>query len=110
MITPAWVRTRTQPIAIRNVLGYLVGCMENKATAGLILDIGGPDILSYQELFQLYAEVAGIPKRHILPLPFLSPRLSSFWVSMITPVPMAPVTIPDRRAAQRGGLPGQPHQ
>jgi uncharacterized protein YbjT (DUF2867 family) len=89
MVTPAWVRTRTQPIAIRNVLGYLAGCLENEATAGLTLDIGGPDVLSYAELFHLYAEVAGIPRRRLLPLPFVSPRLSSFWVSLITPVPMA---------------------
>jgi uncharacterized protein YbjT (DUF2867 family) len=88
MITPAWVRTRTQPIAIRNVLEYLAGCLENEATAGLTLDIGGPDVLSYAELFTLYADVAGIPRRHILPVPLLSPRLSSFWVSLITPVPM----------------------
>jgi len=88
MITPKWVRTKTQPISIRNVLGYLVGCLKNDETAGLTLDIGGPDILSYQKLFELYAEVAGIPKRRIYPFPFLSPRLSSFWVSMITPVPM----------------------
>ncbi|WFS62551.1 SDR family oxidoreductase [Pseudodesulfovibrio thermohalotolerans] len=88
MITPAWVRTRTQPIAIRNVLDYLAGCLENDATAGLTLDIGGPDILSYEELFHLYSEVAGIPRRRLLPLPFVSPRLSSFWVSLITPVPM----------------------
>ena len=89
MITPKWVRTKTQPISIRNVLGYLAGCLENEATAGLTLDIGGPDVLSYAELFQLYAEVAGIPRRRLFPTPFLSPRLSSFWVSMITPVPMA---------------------
>ena len=88
MITPAWVRTKTQPIAIRNVLGYLAGCLDNDATAGLTLDIGGPDILSYAELFALYAEVAGIPRRHIFATPFLSPRLSSFWVSLFTPVPM----------------------
>lgn len=88
MITPKWVRTKTQPIAIRNVLGYLAGCLENDATAGLTLDIGGPDILTYSELFALYAEVADIPKRHLLPTPFLSPRLSSFWVSLITPVPI----------------------
>lgn len=88
MLTPTWVRTRTQPIAIRNVLGYLCGCLENNKTAGMTLDIGGPDIMSYSELFSLYAEVAGIPKRAIIPMPFLSPRLSSFWVSMITPVPM----------------------
>jgi uncharacterized protein YbjT (DUF2867 family) len=89
MVTPAWVRTRTQPIAIRNVLGYLAGCLENEATAGLTLDIGGPDVLSYEELFHLYSEVANIPRRRLLPLPFVSPRLSSFWVSLITPVPMA---------------------
>ncbi len=88
MITPAWVRTKTQPVAIRNVLGYLVGCLENQATAGHTLDIGGPDVLSYAELFTLYAEVAGIPRRRLLPMPFLSPRLSSFWVSLITPVPL----------------------
>ncbi|NDV19669.1 DUF2867 domain-containing protein [Pseudodesulfovibrio sp. JC047] len=88
MLTPKWVRTKTQPISIRNVLDYLIGCLETKETAGLTLDIGGPDILSYEELFQLYAEVADIPKRRIHALPFLSPRLSSFWVSMITPVPM----------------------
>lgn len=89
MITPKWVRTRTQPIAIRNVLGYLAGCLENPDTAGLTLDIGGPDVLSYAELFQLYAEVAGIPRRRLFSSPFISPRLSSFWVSLITPVPMA---------------------
>lgn len=89
MITPKWVRTKTQPIAIRNVLEYLAGCLENEATAGLTLDIGGPDVLSYAELIQLYAEVAGIPRRHLFPSPFISPRLSSFWVSLTTPVPMA---------------------
>lgn len=89
MITPKWVRTKTQPISIRNVLGYLAGCLENEATAGLTLDIGGPDVLSYAELFQLYAVVADIPRRRLFPIPFLSPRLSSFWVSLITPVPMA---------------------
>jgi len=88
MLSPKWVRTKTQPIAIRNVLEYLAGCLENDATAGLTLDIGGPDILSYTELFALYAEVADIPKRRIIATPFLSPRLSSFWVSLITPVPM----------------------
>lgn len=88
MITPKWVRTQTQPIAIRNVLGYLAGCLENDETAGLTLDIGGPDTMSYTELFHLYSEVAGVPRRRIFPTPFLTPRLSSFWVSMITPVPM----------------------
>lgn len=88
MLTPTWVRTRTQPISIRNVLGYLAGCLENPKTAGLTLDIGGPDVMTYTELFHTYAEEAGLPKRHIVPLPFLSPKLSAFWVSMITPVPL----------------------
>ncbi len=88
MFAPKWVRTRTQPIAIRNVLGYLAGCLENDETAGLTLDIGGPDILSYAELFVLYSEVARIPKRRVIAIPFLTPRLSSFWTSFITPVPM----------------------
>lgn len=88
MITPKWVNTRTQPVAIRNVLGYLAGCLENPKTAGLTLDIGGPDVLTYSELFDLYSEVAGLPKRRLYAIPFLSPKLSAFWVSMITPVPM----------------------
>ncbi|WP_419786607.1 SDR family oxidoreductase [Pseudodesulfovibrio sp.] len=89
MLAPKWVRTKAQPIAIRNVLGYLLGCLENPETAGRTLDIGGPDILTYTELFKLYADVAGLPRRHIIPVPFISPRLSSFWVSMLTPVPMS---------------------
>ncbi|MBC16177.1 MAG: NAD(P)-dependent oxidoreductase [Desulfovibrio sp.] len=88
MITPKWVRTKTQPIAIRNVLGYLAGCLENDKTADMTLDIGGPDVMTYTELFDLYTEVAGLPRRRVLALPILSPKLSSFWVSMITPVPM----------------------
>lgn len=87
MITPTWVRTRTQPIAIRNVLEYLAGCLENVETAGLTFDIGGPNVLTYEELFSVYADVAGLSKRRIFATPFLSPRLSAFWVSMITPVP-----------------------
>jgi len=88
MITPKWVRTKTQPIAIRNVLGYLAGCLENPETADKTLDIGGPDVLTYTELFNVYTDAAGLPRRRIVAVPFLSPRLSSFWVTMMTPVPM----------------------
>ncbi len=88
MLTPRWVNTKTQPIAIRNVLQYLVGCLENEETAGQILDIGGPDVLTYAELFRLYAEEAGIRKPVLIPMPFMSPRLSSYWVNLTTPVPM----------------------
>lgn len=89
MLTPRWVRTRSQPIAISNVLGYLAGCLEHPETAGRDFDIGGPDVLSYQQLIQLYAEVAGLRPRLIVPVPVLSPRLSSWWLKLFTPVSMS---------------------
>lgn len=88
MLTPRWVNTRCQPISIRNVLDYLIGCLENPDTAGQVLDIGGPDILTYAELFALYAEEARIRKPLLIPVPFISPRLSAYWVNLVTPVPM----------------------
>lgn len=87
MTTPRWVQTQSQPIAISNVIGYLTGCLEVEETAGQIYEIGGPDVLSYKDLFDLYAQEAGLPKRLILPLPFLSPGLSSYWIHMVTPIP-----------------------
>ena len=89
MTTPTWVRTPCQPIAIRNVLEYLKGCLENEKTAGRRFDIGGPDILTYESLIQLYAEEAGLSKRIIIPVNVLSPRLSSWWVHLVTPIPSA---------------------
>lgn len=87
MLTPLWVRTRCQPIAISNVLGYLLGCLENPATGGLTLDIGGPDVITYGELFRVYARAAGIRAPLIIPVPLLTPELSAFWVNLISPVP-----------------------
>lgn len=87
MLTPSWVRTRCQPIAISNVLEYLAGCLEHPETAGQTYDIGGPDIVSYAELFQLYAKAAGLRRRVLVPLPSLSPWLSSHWLALVTPVP-----------------------
>jgi len=87
MTTPRWVRTPCQPIAIRNVLGYLSGCLEREDTAGKTFDIGGPDILTYQDLMRIYAEEAGLHERIIIPVPVLSPRLSSYWLHFMTPVP-----------------------
>lgn len=87
MIAPRWVHTRCQPIAATNVLGYLVGCLENPATKGLALDIGGPDVITYAELFRIYARAAGIRAPLILPVALLSPGLSAFWVNLVTPVP-----------------------
>ncbi|GAB7022004.1 SDR family oxidoreductase [Salidesulfovibrio brasiliensis] len=87
MITPRWVNTRCQPISIRNVLGYLAGCLEHPKTTGRTLDIGGPDIVTYAELFQIYAEEAGLKKQRLISLPVMTPKLSSYWINLVTPVP-----------------------
>jgi uncharacterized protein YndB with AHSA1/START domain len=87
MITPRWVRTRSQPIAIRDVLRYLVGAAGLPADVNRTFDIGGPEVLSYQQMMQRYAQVAGLRRRVILPINVLSPGLSSHWVGLVTPVP-----------------------
>jgi uncharacterized protein YbjT (DUF2867 family) len=87
MITPKWVETRIQPIAIKDVLAYLVGCLFNPATAGGSFDIGGPEIFTYVEMMQKYAEVRGLAKRLIIRVPVLTPLLSAYWVDLVTPVP-----------------------
>lgn len=87
MTTPRWVRSRNQPIAISNVIGYLVGCLEHPETAGETYDIGGPDIMTYQRLLAIYAEEAGLRKRVIIPVPVLTPTLSALWINLISPVP-----------------------
>ncbi len=87
MTTPRWVRTRSQPIAVSNVLQYLVGVLREPQTAGRIFDIGGPNILRYHDLMTVYAEEAGLLRRMIIPIPILSPRLSSYWVDLVTPIP-----------------------
>ncbi|MET8679081.1 SDR family oxidoreductase [Streptomyces sp. NPDC004647] len=89
MVTPGWVRTRTQPIAIRDVLRLLVGCARLPFEVNRTFDIGGPDVLTYQDMMQRYAAVAGLPKRVIVGVPVLTPGLSSLWVGLITPVPGA---------------------
>ena len=86
MITPKWVRMVSQPIAIRNVLEYLAECLKSPETKGKTYDIGGPEVLSYQKLIRLYSEEAGIHKRLILPIPLLTPRLSSYWIHLVTPI------------------------
>jgi len=86
MVTPRWVRTVCQPIAIRNVLGYLVACLDEPATRDRTLDIGGPEVVTYEEFMRLVAEVRGLPRRVILPVPVLTPRLSSLWIHLVTPL------------------------
>ncbi len=86
MVTPRWVQTESQPIAVRNVLEYLVRSLATPATMGRTLDIGGPDVLSYQELMRVMAECRGLRRRVIVPVPVLTPRLSSLWIHLVTPV------------------------
>ena len=88
MITPKWVTVRIQPIAVRDVLRYLVGAAGVKEDINRDFDIGGPEVFTYKEMMVQYAEAAGLRKRYILPLPVLTPRLSSGWVGLVTPVPI----------------------
>jgi uncharacterized protein YbjT (DUF2867 family) len=87
MITPAWVDSQVQPIGIRNVLNYLQGCLEHEEVLGQTFDIGGPEVVTYRRLFQIYAEEARLPKRLIISVPFFTPSLSSYWIHLITPIP-----------------------
>ncbi len=87
MVTPRWVETLSQPIAIQNVLTYLAECLKHPETAGQTFDIGGSGVLTYRELMRTYAEEAGLPKRIVFPVPVLTPRLSSYWIHLVTPVP-----------------------
>lgn len=89
MVTPRWVSNRCQPIAISDIVGYLVDCLFEPRTMGDTFDIGGPDVLEYADLFHLYAEVAGLPRRRILPVPVLTPKLSTYWMQLVTPLPRA---------------------
>jgi uncharacterized protein YbjT (DUF2867 family) len=85
MICPRWVYTRTQPIAIRDVLTYLVQSLNRSQTYGLIIDIGGPDILTYRDMMLGVADILGL-RRYLVPVPVLTPRLSSYWVNLVTPI------------------------
>jgi uncharacterized protein YbjT (DUF2867 family) len=88
MTTPRWVRTRCQPIAIRDVLSYLTSAVVDAEPGHSVCEIGGPDVLTYQEMMQTYARVAGLPRRLIIAVPVLSPWLSSLWVGLVTPLPV----------------------
>jgi uncharacterized protein YbjT (DUF2867 family)/uncharacterized protein YndB with AHSA1/START domain len=86
MVTPRWVSTQSQPIAVRNVGQYLVDCLGVPETSGRTLDIGGPDVLSYRELMRIMAEERGLRRRYVIPVPVLTPRLSSLWIHFVTPI------------------------
>jgi hypothetical protein len=85
MICPRWVNTKVQPIAIRNVIDYLLAVLDQPATVGKILEIGGTDVLTYAQMMKGYAKARGL-KRWLISVPFLTPRLSSYWVHIITPI------------------------
>jgi uncharacterized protein YbjT (DUF2867 family) len=86
MTCPQWINTKIHPVAIKDVIAYLMGCMLNSQTAGSTFDIGGPDILTYRTMMQQYAEARGLARRLIITLPFLTPLLSAYWVDLVTPI------------------------
>lgn len=86
MVTPRWVQTESQPIAVRNVLHYLISCLEVKETIGRTLDIGGSEVLSYRDIMRIMSEELRLPRRIVIPVPVLTPRLSSLWIHLVTPL------------------------
>jgi len=86
MITPRWVTTRSQPIAIENVLNYLTDCLGLPDSVGRVFEIGGPDVLTYGDMMREYAAARHL-RRFLIAVPVLTPRLSSYWVDLVTPIP-----------------------
>lgn len=86
MITPRWVKTECQPIAVRDVLHYLVRCLRTQETIGRTLDIGGRDVLTYRQLMDVMSDALGLRRRIVLAAPVLTPRLSSLWIHLVTPI------------------------
>jgi len=86
MITPLWVHTEAQPIAVRDVLHYLMAVLDVPATVGRTLDIGGPEVKSYADIMRDMAAALGLRRRIVIPVPVLTPRLSSLWIHLVTPL------------------------
>jgi uncharacterized protein YbjT (DUF2867 family) len=87
MTTPRWVHNKIQPIAIGDALHYLAEAATVPLPSSRTWDIGGPDVLEYEEMMQTYADVAGLRRRLIVVLPWLTPAIASWWVGLVTPVP-----------------------
>ncbi len=115
MVTPRWVSTRCQPIAIADVVATLVRAVTLADVPSGVYEIGGPDVVSYAEMMDAYARAAGLPRRRVISVPFLSPGLSSHWVGLVTPVPVPlarelveslvnEVVVDDDRAARTFGV------
>ena len=118
MITPRWVDTRCQPIGIRDVLDYLAGALDHPEATGVV-EIGGPDVLSYGDMMRIYARLRGL-RRVMIPVPVLTPRLSSYWVGLVSPIPAgiarplieglrSEVVVRDPRPAEAFGLQPLPY-
>ena len=86
MITPKWVSTESQPISVIDVLHYLEACLTCPDSTGRTIDIGGSSIITYRELMKIMAKALGLRSRFVIPVPFLTPRLSSYWIHFVTPV------------------------
>lgn len=87
MTTPKWVHNKIQPIAVRDVLYYLVAAATAPVPSSRTWDIGGPDVLEYGDMMRVYADVAGLGRRYLIVLPFLTPTIASLWVGTVTPIP-----------------------
>ena len=87
MVAPKWLHNRIQPIAIDDVIHYLVGAADLPADANRTFDIGGPQVMTYEEMLQAFVEATGQRRRVIVTVPVLTPRLASHWVGLVTPIP-----------------------
>ncbi len=87
MVTPRWVDNRCQPIAIRDVLTWLVAAADRSAVGHEVVEVGGADVLTYRQMMHVYARLAGLRRRLIVAVPVLTPKLSSRWVGLVTPLP-----------------------
>jgi uncharacterized protein YbjT (DUF2867 family) len=88
MLTPKWIDTRTQPVAIADVVAALTALAERDDVPEEV-ELGGADVLTYREMMDVFARTAGLPRRPIVTVPVLTPRLSSYWVALVTPVDSA---------------------
>jgi uncharacterized protein YbjT (DUF2867 family) len=89
MLVPSWVGTRSQPIALADVIGYLVGVLDDPATGSVVYEIGGREVLSYQQMLQRAARIQNRRSLPIVTVPLLTPRLSSAWLALVTDVDLA---------------------
>ncbi|MDZ4236201.1 MAG: NAD(P)H-binding protein [Dietzia sp.] len=88
MTTPKWVHNKIQPISIDDILFYLVEAASAPVPESRTWDVGGPDVLEYGDAMQVYADVAGLSKRLIVAIPLLTPAIASWWVGLVTPIPL----------------------